>query len=257
MSYALITGASSGIGYELAKIFAMHGHNLVLVARRKDKLDRLAGELEQKCRVKAHAYISDLSRPDSVHELHSWVKKNDLCIDFLVNNAGFVVYGSFSGTPWEDEQRMMHLHMDTTTLMIKLFLPGMLKRTYGKILNVGSTGSFVPGPYIAVYCATKSYILSLSEALAEELKGSGVTVTALCPGGTKTEFESRAVRKNKPTEPWGMEAGKVARIAYRAMIKGKRVVIPGLQNRIQVFAIRFLPRALVSGWIKRRMSANK
>ena len=258
MSCALITGASSGIGYELAKLFASDGHDLVLVARREEKLNRLAAELEEKYRVKAHAMPCDLSLPRSVQEIYERTGENDLRIGFLVNNAGFAVYGSFSETSWEDEQRIMHLHMDATAQLIKLFLPGMLKSGFGRILNVGSTGSFVPGPYVAVYCAAKSFILSLSEALAQELKGSGVTVTALCPGGTKTEFESNAVRqKAKTGEAWGMKTAKVARIAYRGMMKGKRVVVPGLHNRLGVFSIRLLPRGMVSALTKRMMSANK
>lgn len=247
MSFALITGASSGIGYELATLFAREKHNIVLVARREEKLNEIARTLEQNYNVKAHALIIDLCKSQSAQEIYDWVRKNDLRIDFLVNNAGFVVYGSFSGTRWEDELRMMQLHMETATHLIKLFLQDMIRNKRGRILNVGSIGSYVPGPYVSVYCATKSYLLSLSEALAEELRGSGVTITTLCPGGTKTEFEENAIRKQsiKPSSR-GMEAEKVARIAYRALMKGKRIVVPGLLNKIQVFAIRFLPRALVT-----------
>jgi short-subunit dehydrogenase len=175
-----------------------------------------------------------------------------------VNNAGFVIYGSFSRTRWEDVSKMMRLHMETTTRLIKLFLQDMLQNNRGRILNVGSTGSFVPGPYVSVYCATKSYLLSLSEALAEELRGSGVTVTTLCPGGTKTEFETKAIRNgsSKP-KSGGMEAKKVARIAYRAFMRGKRIVVPGLLNKMQVFAIRFLPRAIIAKLTGRMMSKHK
>ena len=258
MSYALITGASSGIGYELAKLFARDKHNVILVARREDRLDQLARELEENYQVRAHVIIRDLSQSQSVQEMYDWVKKNDIRIEFLVNNAGFIVYGSFSDSLWDEEQKMMQLHMHTTTHLIKLFLPDMLKNKYGRILNIGSTGSFVPGPYNAIYCATKSYMLSLSEAIAEELNGTGVTVTTLCPGGTITEFETKAIKKQLTvTKIKGMKAGKVARIAYKALIRGRRVVIPGLQNKLQVFSIRFLPRIIVSRLIKVMMSNYK
>jgi short-subunit dehydrogenase len=179
-------------------------------------------------------------------EIYEWVIKNDFGIEFLVNNAGFIVYGGVSDTPWEDERKMMQLHMISSSHLIKLFLPGMLKNKRGRILNIGSTGSFVPGPYAAHYCATKSFMLSLSEAIAEELKGTGVTVTAFCPGATKTEFAENAkgMRKTE-TRSRGMDAKKAARIAYFSLIRGKRVVIPGLLNKIQVFVIRFLPRIVL------------
>lgn len=247
MSYALITGASSGIGYQLAESFARDKHDLILVARREDRLKLLASDLEENYQIQTHVVIKDLSLPQSVQEIHDWVKKSGIRVDILVNNAGYAVYGSFADTRWEDEQKMMRLHMDATTRMTKLFLPDMLAKNYGRILNVGSTGSFAPGPYVSVYCASKSYILRFSEALSEELRGSGVSITVLCPGGTKTEFESKAIRKVPgETTARGMKAEKVARIAYRALMKGKRVVIPGFQNKIQVFAIRFLPMSLVT-----------
>jgi short-subunit dehydrogenase len=246
MDYALITGASSGIGNALARIFAEAKYNLILVARREDRLKHLAEELEDDYEVKAHVLSRDLSKPQSVKEIYEWVKKNDLRVDILVNNAGFVVYGKISDTPWDDEHKMMQLHMHASTHLIKLFLPDMLKTKSGKILNIGSTGSFVPGPNAAFYCATKSFMLSLSEAIGEELRGTGVTVTTLCPGGTKTEFAEKAIRKNGSTaKSKGMEAEKVARIAYRSLFRGRRVVVPGLLNKLQVLAIRFLPRIVV------------
>ncbi|KPL14237.1 MAG: hypothetical protein AMS26_11445 [Bacteroides sp. SM23_62] len=246
MSYALITGASSGIGYELAKVFAENKHNVILIARREERLNDLARELEEIYGVRAHVLYRDLSQPQSVTEIYEWIEKNDIRVEFLVNNAGFVVYGNISDTPWDEEQKMMQLHMHTSTHLIKRFLPEMLENNRGRILNIGSTGSFVPGPYAAVYCATKSFLLSISEAIAEEIRGTAVTITTLCPGGTKTEFAQKAKRKRETkAESRGMDAEKVARIAYRSLIKGKRVVIPGLLNKIQVFAIRLLPRIVV------------
>jgi short-subunit dehydrogenase len=153
---------------------------------------------------------------------------------------------------------MIQLHIETSTHLIKLFLPDMIRRKFGKILNIGSTGSFVPGPFNAVYCASKNYILSLSEAIAAELNGTGVTVTALCPGGTKTEFAERANVKNSSGNLFkSMEAEKAAKIGYKALLKGKRVAIPGLLNKLQIFSIRFIPRILVSKLVKILMSKYK
>ena len=255
MSYALITGASSGIGYEFAKLFAKDNHNLVLVARREDRLKQLSRDLEDYYKIKTMVIPKDLSQSQAALEIYDMLKQKDIIIDYLVNNAGFIVYGYFTDTNWSEEYKMIRLHIETLTYLIKLFLPDMLRRKKGKILNIGSTGSFVPGPFNAVYCATKSYILSLSEAIAVEVYGTGVTVTALCPGGTKTGFAERKSDKNSPVYFFEvMEADKVAQIGYKALMKGKRVVIPGVLNKIQIFLIRFIPRILVSKLIKIMMS---
>lgn len=258
MSYALITGASSGIGYELANLFAKDKHNIILIARREDRLKQLSRDLENDYKIKTLVIPKDLSQSQSAQEIYDILKQNDITIDYLINNAGFMVYGRFSDTNWSEEHKMTQLHMVTLTHLIKLFLPDMLKRENGKILNIGSTGSFVPGPLIAVYCATKNYILSLSEAIAEELNGTGVTVTALCPGGTKTEFAEKANIKNSSVHFFEvMEAKRVARIGYKALMKGKRVVIPGMFNKIQIFSIRITPRIVASKLIKFMMSKYK
>ena len=255
MSYALITGASSGIGSELAKLFAKAKHNVILIARREERLNQLSLDLENDYNIKTLVIPKDLSQLSSAQEIYDIVLQNEITIDYLVNNAGFIVYGCFSDTQWSEEEKMIQLHMGTLTHLTKLFLPDMLKRKYGRILNIGSTGSFVPGPYNAIYCATKSYVLSLSEALAEELSGSGVTVTAFCPGGTKTEFETNAIKKkSNDIKPGSMKAEKVADIAYRALMSGKRLSVPGLYNKIQVFAVRLLPRSFVTRRIKKMMS---
>ena len=247
MGTALITGASSGIGFELAKLFAKDKHNLILIARRKDRLQQLAKELSDKYNIRVIEIAKDLSNPISAQEIYDTLKQKNIVVDYLVNNAGFIVYGAFSSTDWTEEQKMIQLNMITLTHLIKLFLPEMLKQKYGKILNVGSTGSFVPGPYNAVYCATKNYVLSLSEAIAEELQGTGVTVTALCPGGTRTEFADKADIKDTWVHTFGvMEAIKVAEVGYKALMKGKRSVIPGMFNKMQIFSSRFTPRILVT-----------
>jgi len=245
MNFALITGASRGIGYELALLFAKNRHNLILVSRHKDVLIQLADNLSNNYKIIVLAIPIDLSHPDAAEEIFRLVLEKSISVDYLVNNAGFYVKGAFSETSWEDEQKMIQLQCITYSQLTKLFLPGMLERGMGRILNICSTGSFVPGPYNAVYCAAKSFVLSFSEALSEEVRGTGVTVTALCPGGTKTAFQDFTKRRKSFFFPV-MDASMVAKIGYEALMKGKRVVIPGMANKMQVFLIRFIPRNLVT-----------
>jgi len=179
MNYALITGASSGIGYELAQQFAKHGHNLILVARQENKLIQLADDLKRNYLIEILIIYLDLGHTDAAEEIFRQVQKKSIPVYYLVNNAGFYVKGAFSETRWEEEEKLVLLQCLNLTQLIKLFLPAMLKHGKGGILNIGSTGSFVPGPYNAVYCAAKSLILSFSEALAEELSDSGVTISTL------------------------------------------------------------------------------
>lgn len=258
MSYALITGASSGIGSELAKLFARDKHNVILIARREERLKQLSRDLENDYQIKTLVIPKDLSQPRSAQEIYDLLKQKDITIDYLINNAGFIVYGCFSNTNWAEEYKMMQLHMITLTYLMKLFLPDMLRRKNGKILNIGSTGSFVPGPFNAVYCATKNYLLSLSEAIAEEIDGTGVTVTTLCPGGTKTEFAEKAnIKKSSDNFFEVMEASRVAKIGYNAFMKGKRLAVPGMLNKVQIFSIRFAPRIMATKLIKFMMSKYK
>ncbi len=254
--YCLITGASSGIGYELAKLFARDGHDLVLVARRLEKLKQLASALESEFKVKTLILARDLSVAGAAEEIYDTIKKRGISINCLVNNAGFLVYGEFSRNAWEDELRMLQVNLTALLHLTKLFLPEMVGNKYGMIMNLGSIGSFSPGPLNALYCATKSFVLSFSEALGEELRGSGVSVTALCPGGTKTEFAERADIGRTFIHTFGvLSARKVAAIGYQALMSGKRVCVPGLLNRMIVFLIRFSPRGLVakmSKWMMER-----
>lgn len=250
-NYSLITGASSGIGYELAKRFAKNGHDVILVARQENKLVQLARELEKKYPIHARVMAIDLSRPDAANEISKWIKDKSLTVDYLVNNAGFYVKGPFAETSWEEEMKLIQLQCLNHTRLTKLLLPDMLKRNRGGILNVGSTGSFVPGPFNAVYCAVKSYVLSFSEAIAEEVSGTGITVTAMCPGGTRTAFQDLENR-GRSIFFQVMDPSRVAAIGYKALMKGKRVVVPGMANKMQVFILRFIPRkiaARLSGWI--------
>jgi short-subunit dehydrogenase len=191
---------------------------------------------------------SDLSEPQAADEMVQALRKDSVKIDVLVNNAGYAGYGPFTETSLEDELDMMRVNMVSLTHLTKLLLPAMIQQKKGRILNVASTAAFAPGPFMGVYYATKAYVLSFSEALAEELRGTGVTVTALCPGATDTGFQKRArVENTLLFSPWKvMDAETVARIGYRGMMKGKTVVIPGLLNKWMIFSIRLGPRRFVS-----------
>jgi hypothetical protein len=244
MTTALVTGASSGIGAELARLLARHGHSLVLVARDRARLQRLADELGRQHGIDVLVLPHDLSRPDAPEAIVRELAERSLEADILINNAGMIVYGTFWETDWEDERRMLWVNLMALTRLTKLILPGMKARGRGRILNVGSVGSFVASPRNAVYSATKAYLLSLSEAIAEELRGSGVTVTAVCPGAVRSELQERAGMTHVRLLRSGvLEASTVAEYAYRAMMAGKRLAIPDVRTRIQVFLVRFLPRA--------------
>ncbi|MEA2565364.1 MAG: uncharacterized protein QOD49_541, partial [Actinomycetota bacterium] len=187
---ALVTGASGGIGEELARILARHGYDLVLVARSADKLAALAERLELDHGIQVRAIAKDLARPDAAAEIHEWLAAEGLTVDVLVNNAGMGLLGKFAEIGIEGDVEMLRLNVEAPTLLTRLLLPSMLERGSGRILNLASTAGFQPGPLMAVYYATKAYVLSFSEALANEVAGTGVTVTALCPGPTETGFSS-------------------------------------------------------------------
>jgi len=236
---ALITGSSSGIGYELSHLFGRDGYDLVLVARSKDALERIAAELEGAHGIAVQVIVKDLSEASAVEEICRTLKDSSIEIDVLVNNAGYGVYGEFLETDETKEMRMMQLNMLSLTQLTKKLLPSMLAKGNGKVLNVASTAAFQPGPSMAVYYATKAFVLSFSEAIAEELSGRGVTVTALCPGPTASGFQINAkMEKSKLFRGKVMDAKTVAEIGYAAMGKGKRVSIPGVKNCILAQAVR-------------------
>lgn len=239
---ALITGASSGIGLSLAKIFAREGYSLVLVARNESKLKQLAGELK----VSVTVIPKDLSLPNSPQEIYDELISKSVSVDVLVNNAGFGTYGPFAETPLTEGLDMLKVNINALTYLTRLFLPGMIKKHNGRILNVASTAAFQPGPLMAGYYASKAYVVSLSEALAFELKGTGVTVTALCPGPTRTEFQARAnMKESKLFTGSIMDADTVAEIGYRGLMQDKRVVIPGFNNQFMAFLSKVSPNNLV------------
>jgi len=243
---ALVTGGSGGIGFELSKHLARAGFDLVLVARKRDTLEAAAGQLEGKFGVKAHVFTADLRLPDAPQAIFDFLRNENIDIDVLVNNAGFGLGGEFADTAIQRELDMIQVNIAALTHLTKLFIPPMIKRRSGKVLNVASTAAFQPGPLMAVYYASKAYVLSFSEALAEELRNTGVTVTALCPGPTHTDFaEAAQMTNSRLFNAFGVaDPSDVAKYGYDAMMQGKRLAIPGFKNKIIAQANRLAPRAL-------------
>lgn len=250
---ALITGASGGIGLELAELFARDGHDLVLVARSEDKLDSLALQFAVKYKVYTKVIALDLSQPDAPEKLFGSLKLHDLKVNVLVNNAGFGNYGAFRESDLQKELDMMQLNMVSLTHLCKLFLWQLPKGEPGKILNVSSTAAFPPGPYMAVYYASKAYVQSFSEALAKELEDENVTVTALCPGPTDTGFKAEANLEGSGlfSKQFVADAHSVAKAGYKGMMAGEVVVVPGLQNKLTVLSTRLVPRSFLRNMVKR------
>jgi short-subunit dehydrogenase len=249
---ALVTGASSGIGLDLARRFAAEGFDVALVARSEGKLKEVAAALEAEHKVRAHVVVADLAQPKAAEALMATLAARGLDVDVLVNNAGYALYGAFRETDLADELNMIQVNIVALTHLTKLVVPKMIARKEGRILNVASTAAFQPGPLMAVYYATKAYVLSFSEALANELAGSGVTVTALCPGPTKTGFQARAQMEESKLVRGKeiMTSAEVARIGYSGLMKGKTVVIPGVGNKMLAQAVRFLPRNTVTKMVR-------
>ncbi len=245
METVLVTGASAGIGLELSKIFAQHHYNLVLVARRQERLQDLKKELEESYQINAQVISLNLTMSGAPKQLYDELKKQNITIDILVNNAGFGLQGSFVKTDSQIERNMIELNIQTLTELTKLFLRDMVARHKGKILNVASTASFLPGPYMSVYYASKAYVLSFSKALAYETRKDGVTISALCPGPTNTEFQEQAGIAHSNIFSGKMlpvtTAKKVAEAGYRGLMKGKTVIIPGIMNKIGTYSSSFTP----------------
>ena len=251
---ALVTGASGGIGLELARLLAADGHDLVLVARGAAKLEEVGAELARAHGIAYHVIAADLTDPAAPEAVFRAVREKGVEVEVLVNNAGFGLYGPFVKTAAEEptelarELEMIQVNVTALTHLAKLFVPGMVARKRGRVMNVASTAAFQPGPLMAVYYASKAYVLSFSQALSEELRGTGVTATALCPGATRTEFQKAAAMEGSRlfNTPLVMDAATVARVGYRGMLAGKAVVVPGLANKVMAQGTRFVPRRVAT-----------
>ena len=243
---ALVTGASAGIGEQFARLFAHDGHDVALVARRADKLEALAAELQKAHDISTHVIAADLGDPQAPQRLYDETARRGLQVEFLVNNAGFGTNGAFLDLDLAPEAGMVELNCTALLKLTHLFGRPMRERRSGRILNVASTAAFQPGPYMATYYATKAFVVSFTEALAEEMRGSGVTVTCHCPGATYSEFADRAGTTSTRLFKRGgiASAAEVARHGYHAMMKGETLAVHGLLNRIAMESVRLAPRKL-------------
>ena len=243
---ALITGASTGIGLDLARLMA-RDFDLIITARDQARLEQVATQLEEQQGNRVHVIPADLAHPQAPARLFAEIESRGLRVDALVNNAGFGAYGAFADANAQTQLEMIQVNITALTHLTRLALTGMLQRRQGRIMNVASTAGFQPGPLMAVYYATKAYVISFSEAIANELKGSGVTVTCLCPGATETEFAKRAdMGESRLFKLGAMRSEDVARAGYEGMLRGKTLVIPGLKNRVLAQSVRFTPRKVVT-----------
>ena len=249
---ALITGASSGIGRSLARVFAAHGYDLVLVARREALLRTVAADLQAATQASIDILAGDLATADGALRVYDELRTRNVHIDVLVNNAGFGLQGSFAELPLDRQLEMIELNVTALTSLSRLLLPGMLARNRGGILNVASTAAFQPGPGMAVYYASKAYVLSFTEALVEEVAGTAVRISCLAPGPTHTGFAAAAGMTGSRLFRMGaMSADRVARLGFAGWRGGKPIVVPGARNRAGAFALRFAPRAVVRKLVKR------
>jgi uncharacterized protein len=245
---ALITGASSGLGLELARLFAHDGHDLIVVARRRDHLETLATRLAAEHGVAARIMAEDLADPIAPRRIYEELQGRRIEVDFLVNSAGFGTSGPFADTDLGRELAMVQVNATALMHLTRLFLPGMIARGSGRILNIGSTAGFQPGPGMAVYYATKAFVNSFTEALAYELRGTGVTATVSCPGATATEFGKVAGSEESRLFHLGaMAAPDVAQHAYRAMMSGKTMSLPGWRAKLGLQLLRFGSRGMARG----------
>lgn len=255
---ALITGASGGLGKEFARIHASKGDNLVLVARSKDKLEAVKFELEKQYSVSVYVIVKDLSDQYAPKAVYDELKNQKIRVDYLINNAGFGDFGLFAETNWEKQLEMINLNITCLTYLTRLFLPDMIKNKDGRILNIASTAAFQPGPTMSVYFATKAFVLSFSEAIANELKGTGVTVTALCPGATETGFKAAASLDDSNLFKGNQIASskEVAQYGYKKMMEGKTVAIHGIVNNMMAQSVRFAPRSIVTTIARLKLKAK-
>ena len=250
---ALITGASGGIGLELAKLHAANTYDLVLVARNEAQLQKVKSEIEGNYNVTVHLFATDLTEEKNVKSVVEFTDNANIRIDHLVNNAGIGVYGLLHETSLEENLKLMDLNNRALVILTKLYTEKMVKHGSGKVLNIASTAAFMPGPYMSTYFASKAFVLSFSEAIHSELSGTGVSVTTLCPGPTETGFVAAAdgmtksglFAKQKVSTP-----KEVAKDGFEAMIAGDSLIISGVMNKISAFSIRFSPRSWVTALTK-------
>ncbi|MFG0330054.1 MAG: SDR family NAD(P)-dependent oxidoreductase [Phycisphaerales bacterium] len=256
---ALVTGASRGLGRELARLFAADGHDLVITARDESDLNGLAVELQQEHGSQVFVMPVDLAATTGAEELVDWIERERVTIEWLVNNAGFGTYGPFVETDLDDTLAMLRLNIIALTELTRRLVPGMIERGAGGVMNVASTAAFQPGPLMAGYYASKAFVLHFTEALAEELRDTPLRVSAFCPGPTETDFQRRAkMQKSKLVEGRGMmDAAKAARIGYDGLMNGRRVVVPGAMNRMMAQSNRFAPRRLVTKIVRRIQEPTK
>lgn len=254
---ALVTGAASGLGYELALLLAKDAYKLILVDINAENLTKVKTEIERDFNVEVLTLAKDLSLPNIAQEIMDDLDNHQ--IDVLINNAGFGLFGAFAETDWQRESAMLYVHVMTATHLTKLVLDGMVKRGAGKILNMSSLAAFQPGPLMSIYYASKGYMLSFSEAIANELKGTGVTVTALCPGPTKTAFQETVSEDTKENKiKFNMaDAKEVASYGYKAMQKGNVVAVPGVFNKFLANLPRLMPRNLAASIVRKIQEKNR
>ncbi len=254
---ALITGSSGGIGYEFAKLHAENGDDLVLVARTGYRLDEIKAELERKHGIQVYTIMKDLSLPGAAVEIYDELAGSGIHINYLINNAGLGDFGFFTDSDWNKQENMISLNIMALVQLTWLFLKNMIKEGSGKILNVSSVAAFQPGPTMSVYFASKAFVLSFSEALNNEVRDMGITVTALCPGSTESHFHAVTAGPGKSLKERRMHsARKVAAYGYRSMMKGKAVAVPGLKNRLFAYGVKFLPGS-VAVIAARKIQENK
>ncbi len=256
---ALVTGASTGIGNEISRLLAQDGYNLVLIARDGEKLKKLSSELEDKYNIFAKIIVKDLSGSNSPQEIFNETQEKGLNISVLINNAGYGSFGEFLDLKIENELKMLNVNVLSLTYLTYLYGREMIKLGGGKILNVASTAAFQPGPLMTVYYASKAYVLHFSEALANELQNHGITVTTLCPGPTKTNFQERAeMQESKLVNGRRiMDASFVASEGYKGMKAGRTLVIPGIQNKVMSLGVKFLPRGIVTKIVRSIQGTRK
>ena len=253
---ALVTGAASGLGYEFALLLAHDNYNIIMVDIDKEKLEKAKENIQSQNDIDIKILVKDLSKPNVANEIF---KDLDEPVDILINNAGFGLFGFFAKTKWKRESDMLNLHINTTTQLTKLALKSMIKRGNGKILNVSSLAAFQPGPFMSIYYASKAYLLSFSQAIANELKGSGISVTVLCPGPTRTRFqEVVSAHSSKNKIKFNMASAKgVALCGYDAMMKGKTIAVPGVFNKFLAFLPRIVSRNMATTIVRKIQLKNR